>query len=155
MLLHGWAKAYLSTLPNYDLYQYIAVNFRVTLSAANQNRVLPHPKAAKSADYGAGSYVPWWLEQDHLLLYHLSCYIAELFPILKHCWGILYLITLLRFSQSWNIADVYPHLLPCWVVPKLKTLLMYSVCYYMAELKPILLHCRTMVYLKMLPSVFV
>ena len=80
-------------------------------------------------------------------MYTLSHYIAEKFPILKHCWCIPCLITLLRCSQSWNIADVYLVSLHCWKVPNLKTLLMYNLCYYMAELYPILLHCRTMIYL--------
>ena len=94
------------------------------------------------------------LEQDDLLLYYLFCYIAELFPILWHCWGILYLITLLRCFISWNLADVYPDLLHCWAVPNLKILLMFSVCYYIAELYPIIVYCRTMVYLKTLLLVF-
>ena len=46
-------------MPNYGLSYYIAVGFRVTLSAANQDRVLCQPKAAQSVIYGAGSYVLW------------------------------------------------------------------------------------------------
>ena len=40
-------------MPNYGLSLKIAVDFGVTLSAANQNRGLRHPKAARSVDYGA------------------------------------------------------------------------------------------------------
>ena len=70
-----------------------------------------------------------------LLMHTLSYYLAELFLISYYCWGISFLNTLLRYSQSW-------------------TLLTYTLCYYMAELYPILVHCRTMVYLNTLLSVF-
>ena len=87
------------------------------------------------------------LEQDDLLLFYLSCYIAELFPILEHCWGILYLITLLRSSQSWNIADEYPDLLHCWAVAHLITLLRHTLSNYSAEMFPILKHCWRILWL--------
>ena len=70
-----------------------------------------------------------------LLMHTLSYYLAELFLISYYSWGISFLNTLLRYSQSW-------------------TLLTYTLCYYMAELYPILVHCRTMVYLNTLLSVF-
>ena len=71
----------------------------------------------------------------------LSYYIAEKIPILKHCWGITFFVTLLSCSQSWNIADVYVVILHCWAVPKLITLLSHVLSYYLAELFPILKQC--------------
>ena len=51
----------------------------------------------------------------NLMSHTLSFYIAELFPILKHCWRILCLFRLLR-------------------CPNLETLLTYILSYYIAEL---------------------
>ena len=79
---------------------------------------------------------------ETLPTYTLSCYIAELFAILKHCWCIPCLITLLKSSQSWNIAVVLSVLLHCWAIPNLKTLLMYTLSYYIAKKLSILKHCR-------------
>ena len=85
-----------------------------------------------------------------LLRYTLSFYIAEQFlkaiitepyPILTHCWGIPYLITLLSNSQK---------LIHCWATPNRITLLRHSLFCYIAEyfptslhteLYPILIHC--------------
>ena len=47
-----------------------------------------------------------------LLSFTQHFYIAELYPILTHCWGIPYLITWLSNSQI---------LLHCWAIPNPKT----------------------------------
>ena len=67
-----------------------------------------------------------------LLKYTLFQYVAELYPILTHCWGIPYLITLLSNSQF---------TIHCWAIPKPNTLLRYSPSYYTAEQIPISIQC--------------
>ena len=81
-------------------------------------------------------------------LYH----IAELYPIVTHCWGIRYLNTLLSNSQI---------LIHCWAIPNLNTLLRYNLSQKIAEqfpisihteLYPILTHCWGIPYLNTLLS---
>ena len=53
---------YLSTLSNYGLSWYIAVGFHVRLSAANQNRVLHHPRCEHRVCIVSvvGRHKSWW-----------------------------------------------------------------------------------------------
>ena len=87
-----------------------------------------------------------------LLKYRLFHFIAGLYPILTHCWGIPYLNTLLSNSQK-------P--IHCWAIPNPNTLLRYSLSYNFAEqfplsihteLYPILKHCWCIPYLNTLLS---
>ena len=53
-----------------------------------------------------------------LLSFTQHFYIAELYPILIHCWGIPYFITMLSNSQT---------LIHCWAIPNTNTSLRYSL----------------------------
>ena len=94
-----------------------------------------------------------------LFLFTLSYHMAENFPILKRCWFVACLFTLLRCSQCWNNVDItlsdyidasfpscntaeaYLLLLSCWAIHSLQTLLISTLSFYLAELLPILKHC--------------
>ena len=82
------------------------------------------------------------LNLETLLMYTLTCYIAELFSILKHCWWIrcliwkapnleiflLYYLScyIAELFPSYNIAEAYFILLLCWDVLNLETLTCYN-----------------------------
>ena len=74
-------------------------------------------------------------------MYTLSCYIAEKLPILKHCWPITCLVTLVSCSPSNKIAEAYFILIRCLDVPHPETRSTYTLFWYIAELFPILKHC--------------
>ena len=94
-----------------------------------------------------------------LLIYTLPYYIVGMFPILKysdvssvslhcwaisilkHCWCLPWLITLLSCSESYDIAEPYLVLLHHWAVSNLESLLTYGLSFYIAEKFPILKHC--------------
>ena len=85
-----------------------------------------------------------------VLTYYLSHYNANTLSILKYCWCLPCLITLLRCSQSRKIADVYLVILRCWAVCKFSffwriscfvTLLSRFPSYNYAEAHLNLLHC--------------
>ena len=87
-----------------------------------------------------------------LLNFTQHFYIAELYPILIHCWVIPFLITSLSNSQI---------LIHCWAIPNSNTLLRYSLSQNIAEqfplsilteLYPILTHCWGITYLNTLLS---
>ena len=75
-------------------------------------------------------------------MYTLSHYIAEKLPapILKNCWRITCLVTLLSCSPSYNNAEAYFKLSRCWDIPDLYTLPLYTPSCYIAELFRILEH---------------
>ena len=66
-----------------------------------------------------------------LLSFAQSFYIAQLNPILTHCWGIPYHNTLLRNPQI---------LICCWPIPNPNTLLSFNLTQYIAEHFPISIH---------------
>ena len=80
--------------------------------------------------------IHWWVVDAILLLWSsTTCfitllnftqqfYIAELCPILIHCWGLPYLIALLSNSQ------ILTH---CWAIPNPNTLLRYTLSFYIAK----------------------
>ena len=67
-------------------------------------------------------------------MFTLSCYIAEVFPILEHCCCVPCFIIWLRDSQSWNIPDLYPVSLQYWDVPYLETFPTFTLSYYIIHL---------------------
>ena len=71
----------------------------------------------------------------------LSCYIAEVFPILENYWCLHCLFTLLRRSQSWSIAGLNPDLVDCLAIPNRKELLLRTLCTCAAETFPITQPC--------------
>ena len=70
-----------------------------------------------------------------------SYHIAEVNPILFHCWVIPNFIALMSYTESQHIVVVHPVLILCWAVPNLITLLSQILSYHIAELFPILEHC--------------
>ena len=60
-------------------------------------------------------------------------YNAQIYPVLKHwwgmyavlllCWGIRHIITLLSYTQQWYIVVVYSTLIHCWAIPNPNTLM--------------------------------
>ena len=137
LLIHCWATTNPNTLLRYSLFYYIAEHFRISvhtelypilshcwgipylITLLSTSRILIHCWATPNP--------------NTLLRYSLFYYIAEhfrisihtqLYPILSHCWGIPYLITLLSNFQI---------LVHCWATPNPNTLLRYSLFYYIAE----------------------
>ena len=93
------------------------------LGHPNPNSLLLHYRSISCLNtlVGSGLYLITLLK--HRLFHYIvelypTFYIAELWPMLIHCWGIPYLITLLSNSQK---------LIHCWAEPNPNTLLRYSL----------------------------
>ena len=69
-----------------------------------------------------------------------------MFRILKYCFCITCLVTLLSCSLFYNVSGTYFIFLFCWDVLNLETLPTFTPSCYIAELFPILKHCWGILY---------
>ena len=90
-------------------------------------------------------YTQWFFiavpNLNELSTFTLSCYNAEVFPILEHCCCVPCFIIWLRDSHTWNIPDLYPVSLQGWDIPNLETMLLYTLSNFKSEKFPFLKPC--------------
>ena len=107
------------------------------------------------------NFVEKFTNVKRLLMYTLSHYIAQMFPILKHCWRIpCYIILLSCFSfykllsriLSSYIAELFPVLKHCWCIPCRFTLLRSFQSRNIADVDLVLIHGWAIPYLSSLSN---